>query len=390
MKCPVCSAENEKDDRFCGMCGSKLQAACPQCGVRCDPSRNFCGACGAKLDKSGDEERDEVRPPEMPVESAVDWVSEFRALGWDRDVFEVSIQKDLSRDVRPGKGEGLIFAGRSSLDLHVFLRGFDASNMMPAAAFMGTSHRLIIFSLKAGSARLDPLLQIHYEKLLGVKELKDDEARKDMREVDGLLRLSLRQQDEPLDILVLNKNARAPFLRFLQTASSTGINAPTEPRQAKAQPLLVEDRAKRAQGAAMEARQSKPAPRGTAGFEVKSDQGQHSRALRIAATVLGIIGGVAGGIGATIAIVIGGIGTAFGDTESSSIAGLGYVALFLAIVGVVGGAIAIPKPKLAGVFMLVSGIGGTIAVSLGFAFGGALLVVGGILALVGARRPRTA
>lgn len=393
MKCPACSAENEKGDCFCGMCGSKLQVACPQCGVLSDPSRSFCGRCGTKLDKARDEAPAEARVPDIPVKSAGDWVSEFRDLGWDREVLWSSILKDLSKEIRPRSGEGVIFAGRSSLDLHIFLQGFDASDMLPAAAFMGTNQRLIVFSSRAGSTRLDPLLQIPYESLSGVEELKDTESRNGTREVDGLLRLSLQGKEEPVDVLVLNKKARAPLLRFLQTASSTCIDAPAEQPQTKVQPPPIHEKAKSTQGAATAASRRQPAPRWAEGVEVTvppSGQERHSRALKIAATVLGVIGGVAGGIGATIAIVIGGIGSALGDIEGGSITHLGYAALGLAIVGAVGGAIAVPKPRLAGAFMLVSGIGGVIAVSLAYAFGGALLVVGGILALVGSRRTRTA
>jgi len=112
--------------------------------------------------------------------------------------------------------------------------------------------------------------------------------------------------------------------------------------------------------------------------------------MKLGATILGIVGGIAGAIGAVIAIMVGGMGSAFGAEGAETITVLGAVALGFAFLGTVGGAIAIPKPKIAGVLMLVSGIGGIIAVSAAFAFGGVLLIVGGILALIALRKRKSA
>ncbi len=372
------------------MCGARLMLACPECGTPSDPNLNFCGACGARLEEARDVEASATPPPATP-ESAAEWASAFRAVGWGPEAFEEHIRGDLSRSLSPRKGEGIVLAGRSSIDFHVFWQGFDASAMLPIAGFMGTNDRLIIFTSRPGSRRLDVLLQIEYGDLAEVIELKGSQAHSDLRQLDGLLRLSLRQRPEPLDIMVLNASARAPLLGFLRAASSAGIAAPAglQPQKAPSGPP-VRSREVAAQGAA--ARKGREAPRQTANGGAGASApapGHHSRALRIAATILGVIGGIAGGIGATVAIVMGGISTAFGDIEGASITDLGYVALGLSILGVVGGAISIPKPRAAGVFMLVSGIGGAIAVSLAYAFGGALLVVGGILAFLGTPRPRT-
>ena len=177
MKCPTCLAQNKEGDRFCAMCGSKLQLTCPGCGVHYEPGLNFCGDCGAKLSNSGDGAPAEAHPAEArkaeaPVELAGGWVSDFRAAGWGREAFWDSIRGDLGKDIRPREGEEMIFAGRSSLDLHLFLRGFDSSEMTPVAGFMGTNQRMIVLSSKTGSRRLDVLLQVEYKDLMGTEEIR--------------------------------------------------------------------------------------------------------------------------------------------------------------------------------------------------------------------------
>ncbi len=49
MKCPKCQSENPDTQRFCGECGSKLEATCPKCGANNPPRYKFCGECGHNL-----------------------------------------------------------------------------------------------------------------------------------------------------------------------------------------------------------------------------------------------------------------------------------------------------------------------------------------------------
>jgi len=49
MTCPSCGTENPAEKKFCGECGSPLQATCPSCGAENAPGQKFCGDCGEAL-----------------------------------------------------------------------------------------------------------------------------------------------------------------------------------------------------------------------------------------------------------------------------------------------------------------------------------------------------
>ncbi len=103
--------------------------------------------------------------------------------------------------------------------------------------------------------------------------------------------------------------------------------------------------------------------------------------MRIAALVLGVIGGIIGLFGAGAAIAIGGVGAAVGAQNAGTAIGGGWAALALSVLGIVGAALAMAKPKLAGWLMLIAAIGGFISVFLAYIVAGPLLVIGGLLAL---------
>ena len=54
--------------------------------------------------------------------------------------------------------------------------------------------------------------------------------------------------------------------------------------------------------------------------------------------------------------------------------------------GIIGGAMAKGKPKAAGIMMIISAVGGMIAVSLAYIIPGILLVIGGVLALIESKK----
>lgn len=102
-----------------------------------------------------------------------------------------------------------------------------------------------------------------------------------------------------------------------------------------------------------------------------------------AALVLGIIGGIFGIIAAFIAMFVGGLGAAFGAEGGETVVGLGFAAVFIGVAAIVGGAMAKSKPKAAFWLLLITGIGGFIAVSAAWLLSGPLLLIGALLARSG-------
>lgn len=105
---------------------------------------------------------------------------------------------------------------------------------------------------------------------------------------------------------------------------------------------------------------------------------------------MGIIGGIFGILASILALFIGGVGEAFGAEDASSVTGLGWGALLLSILGIIGASISKSKPKLAGALMLVSGIGGFICISLFYLISGILFIVAGFIGVFSKKKKNTA
>ena len=109
--------------------------------------------------------------------------------------------------------------------------------------------------------------------------------------------------------------------------------------------------------------------------------------------VLGLLGGIFGFLGALVAMLFGGLagsfGEAFGSAEAvatgTQIVGMAFGAIIMAIIGIVGAAMVKNKKrhKLAGGLMIISAIGGLIAVSFAYVLATVLLLIAGIMALRG-------
>jgi hypothetical protein len=108
--------------------------------------------------------------------------------------------------------------------------------------------------------------------------------------------------------------------------------------------------------------------------------------MRVASLIIGVIGGIAGFGGAIFALFVGGLDATFSASGTSSIVGLGVAAIFFSLLGLVGGTLALNKPRIAGVMMLVAAIGGVISVSWGYVVAFPTLLVGGILALISQKK----
>ncbi len=108
--------------------------------------------------------------------------------------------------------------------------------------------------------------------------------------------------------------------------------------------------------------------------------------MRIAALSLGILGGLFALVGTVLTLTSAGVGGVFGTTGSGQALVLGIIGLIFALLGLTGAVLSLARPTTAGFLMLVAAIGGTIAITGAFLFGGLLLLVGGVLALFAARR----
>ena len=105
--------------------------------------------------------------------------------------------------------------------------------------------------------------------------------------------------------------------------------------------------------------------------------------MRVAAMVLGILGGLAGLIGGFCVVVVGGVDEAFGGDSSEQLYELGALAFVAGIGGLVGAGMAMAKPKIAAVLMAIAAVLGLIAVSIAYVFAAVLFGIGALLAFLG-------
>ena len=122
--------------------------------------------------------------------------------------------------------------------------------------------------------------------------------------------------------------------------------------------------------------------------------------MKTAAVVLGIVGGVLDALLALFIMVFGGVVASAllnagipvgagitGSVLTAAFVIAGFVILLVAVLGIVGGAVARKKPTLGGILMLVAGGLNLFGGWPGFIIG-ALLIAGGILALVAANEAK--
>lgn len=102
---------------------------------------------------------------------------------------------------------------------------------------------------------------------------------------------------------------------------------------------------------------------------------------RTAEFVLGLIGGIFGILCAFIALFIGGLGSALEADGASTVIGLGWGAVGLSVLGIVGSVMVKSKAKVGGIMMTVAAIGGFICISLIYLLPGVLLLIGGLMGI---------
>jgi len=97
--------------------------------------------------------------------------------------------------------------------------------------------------------------------------------------------------------------------------------------------------------------------------------------------VLGLIGGIFGILGAILALMVGGLGAAFEAEGANSIIGLGWAAVGLSILGIVGSVVVKSKAKAGGIMMTIAAIGGFISIFVFYILPGILLLIGGLMGI---------
>jgi len=102
--------------------------------------------------------------------------------------------------------------------------------------------------------------------------------------------------------------------------------------------------------------------------------------------IIGIIAGVFGFIAAIITLFLGGIGSAFEAEGANTVIGLGWGGVLFSFLTIVFGAIAIARPKGAGIGLIISSILGAVLGGTIVAVCMALSLIGGILAVVGTKK----
>ncbi|HFJ9472414.1 DUF4064 domain-containing protein [Bacillus cereus group sp. MYBKT111-2] len=102
---------------------------------------------------------------------------------------------------------------------------------------------------------------------------------------------------------------------------------------------------------------------------------------RTAEFVLGLIGGIFGIICAFVALLIGGMGAAFEADGANTVIGLGWGAVALSVLGIVGSVMVRSKAKVGGIMMTVAAIGGFVCISIIYLLPGVLLLIGGLMGI---------
>jgi uncharacterized protein YecT (DUF1311 family) len=111
--------------------------------------------------------------------------------------------------------------------------------------------------------------------------------------------------------------------------------------------------------------------------------------MKKAGAIIALIAGVFGVIAAFVTLAFGGVASAFGTKGGSTVVALGWGGVLFSLLVIVFGAIAFAKPKFAGWALVVCSIAGAVLGGTLVAVAMVLSLVGGILAVVGAKNDRT-
>jgi hypothetical protein len=117
--------------------------------------------------------------------------------------------------------------------------------------------------------------------------------------------------------------------------------------------------------------------------EVKAvERGEARGGMRTGAIVIGIIAGLAALVSAVLALMVGGVGAAVEPEGASQVIGLGWSALGLSLLGLIGAALWIAKPQLATLIMATVGVAIVFSISMFAVIARPLFLVAALLGRV--------
>ncbi|PEW57171.1 hypothetical protein CN448_31910 [Bacillus cereus] len=99
--------------------------------------------------------------------------------------------------------------------------------------------------------------------------------------------------------------------------------------------------------------------------------------------VFGLISGIFDVLGAVLTLMIGGMGAALEAEGANSIIGLGWAAVGLSNLGIVGSVVVKNKAKAGGIMMTIAAIGGLICIFVFYILPGILLLIGRLVGIFG-------
>ena len=94
------------------------------------------------------------------------------------------------------------------------------------------------------------------------------------------------------------------------------------------------------------------------------EQGEARGGMRTRAIVIGIIAGLAALVSAVLALMVGGVGAAVEPEGVSQVIGLGWSALVISLLGLIGAALWIAKPQLTPLIMAAAGVAIVFSISI--------------------------
>ena len=104
--------------------------------------------------------------------------------------------------------------------------------------------------------------------------------------------------------------------------------------------------------------------------------------------IIGMVAGVFAVIGAIVTLMVGGLGSAFKADNADTVVALGWGGIAFSFLVIVSGAVALFKPKSAGIALIVCSLGGAVLGGTIVAVFMVLSLIGGIVCVIGDRQKK--